>query len=126
MDFEAFRPELNAALSYTDRTEGGRPPVCSSVIRALLELRALRRVQRPRRFHNAIKLAIAEVLHTVADEGLILFDQPRLRERIVGVIIVNIAGPPLLHSEQPPTMPLPEQRREKVNDRSVSHRARTV
>ena len=26
MDFELFRPELNAALSYTDRTEGGRPP----------------------------------------------------------------------------------------------------
>ena len=26
MDFELFRPELNAVLSYTDRTEGGRPP----------------------------------------------------------------------------------------------------
>ena len=26
MDFELFRPELNAALRYTDRTEGGRPP----------------------------------------------------------------------------------------------------
>src|SRR5215471_6125761 len=26
VDFEVFRPELNAALSYTDRTEGGRPP----------------------------------------------------------------------------------------------------
>ena len=26
MDFELFRPELNAALSYTERTEGGRPP----------------------------------------------------------------------------------------------------
>ena len=26
MDFELFRPELNAALGYTDRTEGGRPP----------------------------------------------------------------------------------------------------
>ena len=26
MDFELFRPELNAALSYTDRTEGWRPP----------------------------------------------------------------------------------------------------
>ena len=25
MDFELFRPELNAALSYTERTEGGRP-----------------------------------------------------------------------------------------------------
>ena len=24
--FEVFRPELNAALSYADRTEGGRPP----------------------------------------------------------------------------------------------------
>ena len=23
---EAFRPELNAVLSYTERTEGGRPP----------------------------------------------------------------------------------------------------
>ena len=27
VDFEAFRPELNAALSYTDRPEGGRPPL---------------------------------------------------------------------------------------------------
>jgi IS5 family transposase len=26
VDFELFRPELNAALSYTDRSEGGRPP----------------------------------------------------------------------------------------------------
>ena len=26
VDFELFRPELNAALSYTDRAEGGRPP----------------------------------------------------------------------------------------------------
>ena len=26
VDFEVFRPELKAALSYTDRTEGGRPP----------------------------------------------------------------------------------------------------
>ena len=26
VDFEVFRPELHAALSYTDRTEGGRPP----------------------------------------------------------------------------------------------------
>ena len=26
VDFELFRPELSAALSYTDRTEGGRPP----------------------------------------------------------------------------------------------------
>ena len=26
VDFELFRPELNAALSFTDRTEGGRPP----------------------------------------------------------------------------------------------------
>src|ERR1700752_1344665 len=26
VDFELFRPELNAALGYTDRTEGGRPP----------------------------------------------------------------------------------------------------
>jgi IS5 family transposase len=25
-DFELFRPELNAALAYADRTEGGRPP----------------------------------------------------------------------------------------------------
>ena len=24
--FRAFRPELNAVLSYTDRTESGRPP----------------------------------------------------------------------------------------------------
>jgi transposase, IS5 family len=26
VDFELFRPELDAALSYTDQTEGGRPP----------------------------------------------------------------------------------------------------
>ena len=26
VDFEVFRPELHAALSYTDRMEGGRPP----------------------------------------------------------------------------------------------------
>ena len=26
VDFELFRPELNAALSYSDRAEGGRPP----------------------------------------------------------------------------------------------------
>src|SRR5262249_23219158 len=26
VDFELFRPELSAALSYADRTEGGRPP----------------------------------------------------------------------------------------------------
>jgi hypothetical protein len=26
VDFEVFRPELNAALSYADRTEDGRPP----------------------------------------------------------------------------------------------------
>jgi transposase, IS5 family len=26
VDFELFQPELNAVLSYTDRTEGGRPP----------------------------------------------------------------------------------------------------
>jgi hypothetical protein len=26
VDFELFRPELNATLSYTDRTEGRRPP----------------------------------------------------------------------------------------------------
>ena len=26
VDFELFRLELNAALSYADRTEGGRPP----------------------------------------------------------------------------------------------------
>jgi hypothetical protein len=26
VDFELFGPELNAALSYTERTEGGRPP----------------------------------------------------------------------------------------------------
>ena len=26
VDFELFRADLNAALSYTDRSEGGRPP----------------------------------------------------------------------------------------------------
>src|ERR1700758_2387440 len=26
VDFETFRPELNAALSYSDGSQGGRPP----------------------------------------------------------------------------------------------------
>ena len=26
LDFELFRPKLNAVLTYTDRSEGGRPP----------------------------------------------------------------------------------------------------
>ena len=26
IDFEAFRPVLNAALAYGDRAKGGRPP----------------------------------------------------------------------------------------------------
>src|SRR5580704_17917892 len=26
VDFEAFRPELNAALAYSNETQGGRPP----------------------------------------------------------------------------------------------------
>jgi IS5 family transposase len=26
VDFEIFRPELNAALAYSDGTQGGRPP----------------------------------------------------------------------------------------------------
>jgi hypothetical protein len=26
VDFEAFRPDLNAALAYWDRSQGGRPP----------------------------------------------------------------------------------------------------
>src|SRR5256885_10156420 len=26
VEFEAFRPELNAALTYSDGTQGGRPP----------------------------------------------------------------------------------------------------
>jgi hypothetical protein len=26
VEFEAFRPELNAALIYSDGTQGGRPP----------------------------------------------------------------------------------------------------
>src|SRR5205807_4040181 len=26
VEFEAFRPELNAVLTYSDRTQGGRPP----------------------------------------------------------------------------------------------------
>src|SRR4029077_12507305 len=26
VEFEAFRPELNAALTYSDETQGGRPP----------------------------------------------------------------------------------------------------
>ena len=32
VDFELFRPELNAALSYADRTEGGRPPFRNTVL----------------------------------------------------------------------------------------------
>jgi transposase, IS5 family len=26
VEFEAFRPELNAALTYSEGTQGGRPP----------------------------------------------------------------------------------------------------
>jgi transposase, IS5 family len=26
VEFEAFRPELNAAFTYSDGTQGGRPP----------------------------------------------------------------------------------------------------
>jgi IS5 family transposase len=26
VDFEMFRPELNAALAYSDGSQGGRPP----------------------------------------------------------------------------------------------------
>jgi hypothetical protein len=38
VDFEMFRPELNAALSYTDRTEGGRPPFDPVLMFKILDL----------------------------------------------------------------------------------------
>jgi len=41
VDFELFRPELNAALSYTDRTEGGRPPFDPVLMFKILVLQAL-------------------------------------------------------------------------------------
>jgi hypothetical protein len=34
VDFEVFRPELNAALSYADRTEGGRAPSAMHTLRS--------------------------------------------------------------------------------------------
>ena len=40
VDFELFRPELNAALSYTDRTEGGRPPFDPVLIFKILVIQA--------------------------------------------------------------------------------------
>ena len=32
VDFETFRPELNAALSYSDGSQGGRPPLDRSLL----------------------------------------------------------------------------------------------
>src|ERR1700757_1000497 len=40
VDFELFRPELNAALSYTDRTEGGRPPFDPALMFKILVIQA--------------------------------------------------------------------------------------
>jgi hypothetical protein len=40
VDFELFRPELNAALGYTDRTEGGRPPFDPVLMFKILAIQA--------------------------------------------------------------------------------------
>jgi hypothetical protein len=40
MDFELFRPELNPALSYTGRTEGGRPPFDPVLVFKILIIQA--------------------------------------------------------------------------------------
>jgi len=40
VDFEVFRPELHAALSYTDRTEGGRPPFDPVLMLKILVIQA--------------------------------------------------------------------------------------
>src|ERR1700745_573381 len=40
VDLEAFRPELNAPLSYTDRTEGGRPPFDPGLMFKILVIQA--------------------------------------------------------------------------------------
>src|ERR1700720_4000246 len=36
VEFEAFRPELNAALTYSDGTQGGRPPFDPVMIKILV------------------------------------------------------------------------------------------
>jgi IS5 family transposase len=38
VEFEAFRPELNAALTYSDGTQGGRPPFDPSFRRRIIYL----------------------------------------------------------------------------------------
>jgi transposase len=40
VDLELFRPELNAALSYADRTEGGRPPFDPVLMLKILVIQA--------------------------------------------------------------------------------------
>ena len=41
VDFELFRPELNAALAYSDRTEGGRPPFDPVLMFKILVIQAI-------------------------------------------------------------------------------------
>ena len=41
VDFELFRRELSAALSYTERTEGGRPPFDPVLMFKILVIQAL-------------------------------------------------------------------------------------
>jgi transposase, IS5 family len=41
VDFEAFRPDLEAALPRSDRTQGGRPPYDSVLMFKVLVLQTL-------------------------------------------------------------------------------------
>jgi hypothetical protein len=47
VDFELFRPELNAALSYTDQTEGGRPPFDPVLMFKILVIQATNNLNAP-------------------------------------------------------------------------------
>jgi IS5 family transposase len=58
VDFEVFRPELNAALSYTERPEGGRPPFDPVLMFKILAIQATNNLSSwlPKTFSRAIPL----------------------------------------------------------------------
>ena len=47
MDFELFRPQLNAALAYMDRTEGGRLPFDPVLMLKILVIQATNKIILP-------------------------------------------------------------------------------
>jgi IS5 family transposase len=54
VDFELFRPELNAVLSYADRTEGGRPPFDPVLMFKILVIQATNNLSDERAFSSMI------------------------------------------------------------------------